>query len=113
MQDSLEYEAFQADQKRVVNEKQCTKNDQISETYDTDKILSRLKILVSKFEALQYNITFFKWRVRGHKSKHCPQNQAQANHPFNRYHNYRYRQQNYAKARPKYNQYNNGQKNSQ
>ena len=110
MQLSLEYEAFQAGRKRVAVHQ---KNDQTSETPDIDKILNRLENLESKFEATQSNNTCFRCRGRGHKSKNCPQNQTQANHPFNRYHNYQYRQQNYANARPENNQSNNGQGNSQ
>ena len=113
MQLSLKYEAFQAGRKRVVSVRQCTKNDQTSETSNIDKILNRHENLESKFEATQSNITCFKCRGRGHKSKNCPQNQSQYNHPFNRYHNYQYRQQNYANARPENNQSNSGQGNSQ
>ena len=117
MQLALEYEAFQVGRKRVANVRQCSTKDQAEKTSDVDKILNRLKTLESKFETMvsqtSANLTCYKCRARGHKARDCPQNQAQSNHPYNRYHNYQNRQQNYANAGSENTQSNRRQGNSQ
>ena len=117
MQLALIYGAFQVGRKRVANFTQCSTKDQAEETSDVDKILNRLKALESKFETMvvqtSANITCYKCRACGHKTRDCHQNQAQSNHPYNRYHNYQNRQQNYANARSENTQSNSRQGNSQ
>ena len=97
MQLALEFEAFQAGRKKAANVRQCTKDDSSTDSFDPSKILHRLESLEKQFEAVlkqSNNIICHKCRSRGHKAKDCPQNKAQANHPFNKYHNYQNRGQN-------------------
>lgn len=94
MQLALEFEAFQAGRKRSANVRQCTKDDSSTESSDPSKILNRFESLEKKIEAVlkqSNNIICHNCRNRGHKAKDCTQKQAQANHPFNRYHNYQNR----------------------